>query len=229
MRLTLSTLLLVVPFAATTPAAGTSFTYTTINVPGIAGPQVTGIDNAGQLSGYGVVGKVFKGFVANGSAVTTSFLPGSSGTEAFGLNDAGQIVGTYFDNTGGNHAFVGTTAVLTALNVPGATSTMAANGINNAGQIVGDFLSSGVIHGFLDSSGTFTTISVPGSSGTQALGLNSAGQIVGTYFDSSGHHAFLATPAAAVSEPSSMLLISFGLIATALAGRQCRRSPINVG
>jgi probable HAF family extracellular repeat protein len=193
MRLTLTVILLAMPFAVATPVAGSSFTYTTISVPGIAGPQVTGIDAAGQISGYGGAGGVLKGFILeNQSSVTTIFQPNSGGTEALGLNDVGQIVGTYFDSIGGHHAFVGTAAALTAVNVPGAASTTEANGINNAGQIVGNFSSASLIQGFLDSSGTFTTILVPGSSGTQALGINGAGQIVGTYFDSSGeHHAFV--------------------------------------
>jgi probable HAF family extracellular repeat protein len=38
---------------------------------------------------------------------------------------------------------------------------------------------------------TFTTIYVPGSTGTVANGVNDAGQIVGTFSDSSGGHGFL--------------------------------------
>jgi uncharacterized membrane protein len=46
-------------------------------------------------------------------------------------------------------------------------------------------------HGFLDVGGVFTTIDVPGASGTAAYGINGAGRIVGTYADSSGGHGFL--------------------------------------
>jgi probable HAF family extracellular repeat protein len=66
------------------------------------------------------------------------------------------------------------------LDDPSATSGTFAQGINNAGQIVGYYGG----HGFLYSSGTFTTLDDPlGVSGgrTVAYGINDAGQIVGDY------------------------------------------------
>jgi uncharacterized membrane protein len=56
---------------------------------------------------------------------------------------------------------------------------------------VGIFNAGGSTHGFLDRSGTFTTLDFPGSSGTQALGINSTGQIVGTYTTGGVQGAFL--------------------------------------
>ncbi len=46
---------------------------------------------------------------------------------------------------------------------------------------------------FLLSNGIFTTINVPGASGTAAAGINSLGQIVGSFADSTGRHGFLDT------------------------------------
>ncbi len=69
-----------------------------------------------------------------------------------------------------------------------------AYGINDAGQIVGDYAdSSGAVHGFLYSGGSYTTLDDPsGTNGTIAHGINDAGQIVGYYIDSSGtEHGFL--------------------------------------
>jgi probable HAF family extracellular repeat protein len=72
-----------------------------------------------------------------------------------------------------------------------------AYGINKAGQVVGEYEDSGgVVHGFLHSNGTYTTIDDPlGTNGNWAIGINDAGQIVGDYEDSNGQaqHAFLAT------------------------------------
>src|SRR5206468_1628171 len=47
-------------------------------------------------------------------------------------------------------------------------------------------------HGFLDTSGSFTIIDVPGASNTSASGINGAGQIVGyfVYSISTGDHGF---------------------------------------
>ena len=70
----------------------------------------------------------------------------------------------------------------TPIDVPGAIQTRA-TGINNSGEIVGWYWdSSGQTHGFVDVSGTFTTIDVPGSSGwTEVFGVNNKGDIVGDY------------------------------------------------
>ena len=67
-------------------------------------------------------------------------------------------------------------------------------GINDAGQIVGFYIdSSGILHGFLYSGGTYTTLDDPlGTNGTDALRHQQAGQIVGYYIDSNDmSHGFL--------------------------------------
>src|SRR5215510_1709259 len=42
-----------------------------------------------------------------------------------------------------------------------------------------------------DASYTFTTIDVPGASGTEAFGINRSGRIVGSFGDATGGHGFL--------------------------------------
>ncbi|HBZ70102.1 MAG TPA: hypothetical protein DEP35_10350 [Deltaproteobacteria bacterium] len=41
---------------------------------------------------------------------------------------------------------------------------------------------------------TYTTVDVPGATGTAVSGINNAGEIVGTYTDGTGFHGFRATP-----------------------------------
>jgi len=71
-----------------------------------------------------------------------------------------------------------------------------ANGINAAGQIVGRYTdASGIIHGFLLSGGTYTTLDDPdATTGTFPAGINNFGQIVGYYSNGFGTHAFLYNP-----------------------------------
>jgi len=77
----------------------------------------------------------------------------------------------------------------TTLNDPNALQGYTyAMGINDSGQVVGSGYSSDYTgnHGFVYSSGTFTTFKVPGSEHTLASGINNLGQIAGPYstFDS---------------------------------------------
>jgi hypothetical protein len=64
-------------------------------------------------------------------------------------------------------------------------------GIDSAGRIYGDFFDSTTVHGFVDDSGTFTTIDAPGATGTSLNGLDSAGQPYGLYTNSAGGHGFV--------------------------------------
>ena len=51
-----------------------------------------------------------------------------------------------------------------------------------------------IVHGFLDSNGTFTTLDPTGAAFTEAFGVNNRGQIVGVYVDSTPQqHGFLDT------------------------------------
>jgi uncharacterized membrane protein len=76
-----------------------------------------------------------------------------------------------------------------------------ATGINDAGQVVGyDCTSLGMCQSFIDTGGTFTTISVPGALDTYAYGVNDAGQVVG--FD-------VPMP---VPEPDGLRLLFLGVV-----------------
>ena len=74
---------------------------------------------------------------------------------------------------------------VTAIDVPGATSTTV-NGVSDSGEIVGQYRdSTGIVHGF-----------VPSASSTTATGVGDRGQIVGWYVNATGEHGFEVSPAA---------------------------------
>jgi len=121
--------------------------------------------------------------------------PGGWFAFASGVNAHGVVVGGscvppqqchYPETTNG---FSYSNGVYTTINYPGAEST-GAFGINDLGQIVGGYCLTvsvcgstlGVTdHGFLDNSGTFSSLDYPGAQATQAYAINNMGTIVGTY------------------------------------------------
>lgn len=101
------------------------------------------------------------------------------------------------------------------IDYPNATHSVA-NGINNAGQIVGeyDYSSAYPPHGFLLSSGTYTSIDYPNIANTVANEINNAGQIVGYYFDNSVYtHSFLLS-----SVETKQTTPEFGSVAPIILG-----------
>src|SRR5262245_52392147 len=68
----------------------------------------------------------------------------------------------------------------TTIDPPGSTFTFPF-GINPQGDIVGNYVTGGVIHGFLLHEGNYTTIDFPGATSTFARRINPQGDIVGFY------------------------------------------------
>jgi probable HAF family extracellular repeat protein len=89
-----------------------------------------------------------------------------------------------------------------------------AHGINDAGQIVGTYGDAGGFHGFLLSSGAYTTLDVPGEIYTGADDINDRGQIVGLYRDASDvRHGFLLTDGSYVTidPPGATFAVAVGI------------------
>jgi probable HAF family extracellular repeat protein len=174
-----------------------TFTFRTINIPGVVNTKVFGINSSKQIIGIGVDDSgVFHGFLYDNGQPTLLDVPGAQPETTFpiAINDLGQIVGTFeppSTSTPPTMAFLYDQGVFTTLNLPGGPA-----GINNLGQIVGEFggFSNDSLgeQGFLYSGGTVTVIDYPGSLNTMLAGINDAGQIVGTFFDASlSEHGFL--------------------------------------
>jgi uncharacterized membrane protein len=113
--------------------------------------------------------------------------PGSKWTFASDINDAGQIIGNDETAQGVGSDFLYSGGTFTSFAPAGGTET-APYGINDSGQIVGYATVGGKSFSFVDTNGTFKTISVPGTLvlSTAASGINDQGDIVGTFTGPSG-------------------------------------------
>lgn len=183
--------------------------YSTFAFPNSDLTIAAGINANGDIVGWYLDNKGTHGFLFSGRTFTPIDFPGAAAdTEAWKINDFGEIAGRYKGATDGKfHVFILSDGSFTAIpDDPDAfeTAVVEDGGLNSAGQIVSQyhssnqcklFISSGCLHGFLFSSGVYTTIDYPNSTETLVLGINSSQAVVGGYEDTSGKfHAFLRTP-----------------------------------
>jgi uncharacterized membrane protein len=173
------------------------------------------------FSGLVAVGLMLSAMLGQAKAdytFTTLDPPGSTDSTAYGINGSGQIVGTY-GGAGVGGIFL--------RDVDGSYSTLddvpdsigfgtQPDKINASGHIVGAYLGLDMyygprFYGFLrDVDGSYTTLDVPGSHDTFALGINGSGQIVGGYNghgflrDVDGSYTTLDLPGSRFTAPSGI-------------------------
>jgi hypothetical protein len=133
--------------------------FTAINPTGATASTATGVNNAGNVSGFLTLGNGnTEGFFYNGTNFTEFEAPGSTNTMFFGLNNNGLVVGTYVDANGLTNGIVydvnnGTWWTVDAPNVAANTTFNVngtfINGINDAGSLVGFYSNSTAVNGFL--------------------------------------------------------------------------------
>lgn len=115
--------------------------------------------------------------------------PGAFQTTPGGINDNEQIAGFYLTGGLASHGFLLNDGAFSTYDFTTADCCTDFHAINNLSQVVGY----GGSVSFLFIAGTFSTISVPGSTFTNASGINDAGQIVGDTLISNVEQGFLLT------------------------------------
>jgi probable HAF family extracellular repeat protein len=123
--------------------AGGVFTPLDSMLPSNTSAQATGVNNAGDISGFYVDSAgVNHGFLLHNGVVTILDFPGATLTQALGLNNRRQVVGFYMDAAGNTHGFLYDVTALEFQSVNDAKAVDATiiNGINDVGQIVGFFV-----------------------------------------------------------------------------------------
>ena len=199
------------------------------------GTTGTGIDTAGDVVGaYADTNNATHGFLreaANPNTITVLDDPSaptatsSRGTFPMAINDNGQIVGFYttgsYDTASLYHGFLYSVAsgTWTEIDEPNAGTGEYDNNnkegtvpvaINASGVVTGYYSdSSGTNHGFIYSSGNYTSFDAPGafatghsglSSGTVPTSIDTAGDVVGSYTDSTQvRHGFIRTASGTIT------------------------------
>jgi hypothetical protein len=121
--------------------------FTEIMPSGITNPTAAGINNRGDIAGFGtgVTGVSSNGQVGfllrRNGRVTVLSVPGSSMTQALGINDNDEVVGAYVVGSGDNaitHGFTWTPdRGFRTVDDPDAVGATTINGVNDQGQLVG--------------------------------------------------------------------------------------------
>jgi probable HAF family extracellular repeat protein len=157
--------LVVANLAAQTPTKTASVTFTTVDFPGAAFSNVTGINSFGDMVGnYSAIytGIDGHGFLYRNGLFTSIDYPGAFTTGAGGINDSELIVGTVqFDGGLVSNGFLYEGQTFTLFAYPGQPNT-GASSINNAGTVVGGAGNSGsATHAFKLQNGVFQGIDPP--------------------------------------------------------------------
>jgi hypothetical protein len=169
--------------------------------PGTFATMVTGINDAGDVSGiYVTASAVNHGFTEIGGVFKTVDNPASTVfNQALGINNSDETVGYYTlqpSGAPGDVSYSQSGGVFTPVAGLPTNINNQAVGLNNSGEIVGFYQpTTATSLGYLDDGGTITTIDPFGSTFVSANGINDKGDIVGTYLNVNGNtDGFIWTP-----------------------------------
>jgi uncharacterized membrane protein len=184
-RLVLLACILLVPVAS----AYAQFNFINIDCTANGETSARSINNFGEIVGRtGQNGNDHAVLIKRGKCIplAPNTILGTNWSEAFKNNDRGDVVGEYDDSAGAHGFLLSKKGVLTTLDFPGASDTVA-YGINEFGTVVGEFDlfdSDGNFiaeHGFTWKKGSFSQVDYPDSADTFVGGINDFGALVGSW------------------------------------------------
>jgi uncharacterized membrane protein len=191
-------LLLTVVAASAADAPKLTFKFSKADVPGALQTTPFSVNNAGIMVGwYEDTGGNYQGYILDGNHLTTVDHPNSTFTTCSGVSQNGKIgvvgvTGFYTNSSGNGVGFLYRKGKFTDIPGPAGAMDSYADAINDKGEIVGTYYGSNkVAHGFFlkgIKSTKYTTLDVPGATGSHAPGINDKGWIVLYWTDSEGAH-----------------------------------------
>jgi uncharacterized membrane protein len=191
-------LLVAVALLVSGTSASAQFTFSSLDFPGSTLTTGRGINNHGEIVGAYRFEPPRHAYLFKGgqfAPLAPSTVLGTNFSEAYKNNDRGDVAG-YFQDDIGNHGFLLRKGVVTTLDFPTASNTLAL-GVNEADTVVGYWTivdSDGNLlaaHGFIWKGGNFSQVDFPGAALTFLYGINARGDIVGEWssdiFETIGH------------------------------------------
>jgi hypothetical protein len=168
--------------------------------------SLNGINDSGQVVGYGSNGTTYQSFIITTSGSAVIPLPLNWNTAfAFAINNAGQVTGYGDNGVTGEQAFVGTTSASTPIPIPSGWSQSDGWSINDVGQVAGTVFNGASAQNqqsFIYSGSGSIVIPLPsGITGERANGINSFGQAAGFGTNSSTTQAFLIAASGSTAIP----------------------------
>ena len=171
--------------------ARTTYTYESINVPGVDHLAVTASSDFEDYAGYTRSPDSEKevAFTLIDGIFTTYNFPGAQETRFYALGNNGQAAGHYKDSDGHYHGVILENGEMRQYDYPDAVQTFLYGYSDATGALTGDFIdAAGVQRGF---SGDLV-IDIPGATATHTDFVNAEGSIVGSYVDAEGtYHAYV--------------------------------------
>ena len=175
-------------------SAGSSYSFESIDVPGVDFLAVTASSDFEDYAGYtrSADGEKEVGFTLIDGVFTTYDFPGSQKTHFYALGNNGNAAGYYQNSNGLHHGVVLENGELRQYDFPGAVETQIYGISDETGALTGNFIDAeGVRRGFSGDE----IIEFPGASETYADFVNSSGGMVGSYIDADGiYHAYVRNP-----------------------------------
>ena len=176
----------------------------TFDYPGAISTSPIGINDRGDITGWYVdSSNVTRGFFRTRSGQFRSINePNATGnqTRAQKINNSRVISGFYSKADGSSHGYFLAGNAFSEFDVAGANSTYIF-GLNDNNAFVGSFSTALGLDGYVNTGGTTTPFSVPGSTFTEPLAINNLGEIGGLYFVSDVIHGFFRDAAGTITAP----------------------------
>ena len=167
-----------------------SYTFETIEVPGVDFLAVTASSDFEDYAGYtkSADGEKDVAFTLIDGVFTTYTFPDAQNTYFFALGNNGNAAGYYVDSEGHHRGVILENGELRGYDFPGAVETELWGISDATGALTGNFIdSSGVRRGFTGN----TIIEYPGAA-TFADFISSTGIMVGSYIDADGmYHPYV--------------------------------------